>query len=450
MKRLLCLFLLCSILISFDKSAPKVLLFIKEGSSQLEYMLTNEVGKMTEILKQSGFEVTIATVSGKVLSVGSVTVKPDLKLSEVNIDNYAGFIFPCMVLDLASPEMITLVRTAAAKGKPIAAQAGSVTLLAKAGILNGKKYATNIDTSTWPDFKNSIYSGRGVVQDGNIITSGVCPWIAKDTGYQDGTAKLTQTLIDAINGKAPSTIDVNQKSEAQVKTDTIKATLIKAQNLFKEGKAEEASKIYTSLMESHPDNREAVQGWIIANMKRTPTGEEEMIKSLEELGKKYPTNTGIIFFKAFIEGEYGHNEEALIDIDRLIKIQPDTALNYIAKGQTLYSMEKYEESFNSFDKATSLDPKRPDVWGMKAGALAKMGKFDEAIVSVTKGLELAPDDPTGIYNRACIYSLKGDKANALADLKKAVSMNPSFKEYARKDEDFKSLWDDEDFKKLTL
>ncbi len=36
------------------------------------------------------------------------------------------------------------------------------------------------------------------------------------------------------------------------------------------------------------------------------------------------------------------------------------------------------------------------------------------------------------------------------DLQKAISMNPSFKGNARKDEDFKSLFDDEDFKKLTL
>jgi tetratricopeptide (TPR) repeat protein len=268
--------------------------------------------------------------------------------------------------------------------------------------------------------------------------------------FDKSVPKLTQTQVDVINGKAPSAIDVNQKPEAQVKTDTVKAALIRAQSLFKEGKTEEASKIYTSIMESYPDNREAVQGWLIANMKRTPTGEEEAIKSLEDLGKLYPKNTGIIFFKAFLEAEYGHNEEALIDIDKLIKIQPDTALNYIGKGQTLYSMEKYEESFKAFDMATSMDPKRPDVWGMKAGALAKMGKFDDAIVSANKGLELAPDNPTDIYNRACIYSLKGDKANALADLKKAISMNPSFREYATKDEDFKSLWDDEDFKKLTI
>jgi putative intracellular protease/amidase len=201
MKRLFFLFMLCSILVSFDRSSPKVLLFIKEDSPQLEYMLTNEVGKMSDIIKQSGLEVTIATISGEVLRAGSETLKPDLKLSEVNIEEYAGLLFPCMVSDFVNPEMITFVKSALAKGKPVAAQAGSVTLLAKAGILNGKKYTLNHDASSDPDFKNGIYSGTGVIQDGIIITSGTCPWIAKATGWQDGTAKLTQTLIETIKVK---------------------------------------------------------------------------------------------------------------------------------------------------------------------------------------------------------------------------------------------------------
>ena len=74
---------------------------------------------MIEIIKQSGFEVTIATISGEVLKSGSITVKPDLKLSEVNIDEYAGVIIPCMTLDLATPEMIAFVKTAIDKGKPL-------------------------------------------------------------------------------------------------------------------------------------------------------------------------------------------------------------------------------------------------------------------------------------------------------------------------------------------
>ena len=185
-------------MVSFVKSAPKVLLFIKDGSPQLEFMLTNEVGKMIEIIKQSGFEVVVATISGEELKAGSITIKPDLRLGEVNIDEYAGFILPCMVVDLTSPEMITFVKAIVDKGKPIAAQVGSVFILAKAGILNGKKYAFVNDQGMAPDFKGAVYSGYGVVQDGLIITSGTCPWMAKTTGHTDCTAALSIALIDVI------------------------------------------------------------------------------------------------------------------------------------------------------------------------------------------------------------------------------------------------------------
>jgi tetratricopeptide (TPR) repeat protein len=253
------------------------------------------------------------------------------------------------------------------------------------------------------------------------------------------------------------TVAFNYKTVAQVTAsqdelagrDTLKASLIKAQSLSQQGNAEEASKIYIGLIETYPDNRDAVQGWIISNMSNTQGGPEELSKSLAQLQELYPENTGILFWIAFVEASTGQNEAALKDFNELIKIQPDTALNYIGKGQVLYAMEEYGEAFEAFDKATSLDPARQDVWGMKAAALARMGKFDDAITSINKGLELAPNDPVSMYNRACIYCLKGDKANALADLEKAISINPSFKQQALQDEDFKSLYEDEEFRKLT-
>ncbi len=116
----------------------------------------------------------------------------------------------------------------------------------------------------------------------------------------------------------------------------------------------------------------------------------------------------------------------------------------------LSELEEYSEAIEALDKAISLDPTRQDVWGMIAGGLAKMGRFDDALSAINKGLELAPNDPYNFYNRACIYCLKVDKANALADLEKSISLNPSLKQQARQDEDFKNLYDDEEFKKLTL
>lgn len=261
-------------------------------------------------------------------------------------------------------------------------------------------------------------------------------------------AKRSENINRSIPGWS-SEKEFRQFQESLWKDDSLKTGLLKAQNLAQQGKKEEASKIYTNLMETYPDDKEPVKQWLILNMKRAPDGEVLAIQSLNQLGKLYQKNSAIVFWRMFLEAEHGQNEAAMKDVDYLIKLQPDSAVNWVVKGQISAEMKKFDEASNAFNKATILDPKRGDVWGMKAGVLAKLGKFDEALVSANKGIELMPGHPVGIYNRACIYSLKGDKANALADLKKAIGITPELKQHVVTDEDFKSLFDDEDFKNLT-
>jgi len=231
--------------------------------------------------------------------------------------------------------------------------------------------------------------------------------------------------------------------------DTLGAQLQKAQVLVQQGKKEEASKILTSIMATHPNNREAVQWWLIANMKRSPTGEVEAISMLDSLSKSYPSNTGILFFKIFIQAEHGMNQEALTNVERLISVQPDSADNWILKGQILQGLERQQDACTAFDKALKLNPSRTDVWGMKASSLSKLGQYDESLTLMNKVIELSPNAAENFYNRGCIYCLKGDKRNALVDLKKAFSMNAEFKKYALTDKDLKDLYDDKEFKELT-
>jgi tetratricopeptide (TPR) repeat protein len=238
-----------------------------------------------------------------------------------------------------------------------------------------------------------------------------------------------------------STYSIGQASK-------VKEDLRKAQDLAKQGNLTEASAIYTQIMREFPDNRESVQGWLILNMKRSPTGEEEAIKQLEELEKNYPKNTGIMFFKAFLQAEHGQNKEALENVNKLVAVQPDSAVNWLLRGQVLEALEENDEALMSCEKATSLSPANADAWQIKAGLQAKGKKFDEAITSYTRAIELSPAQPIFVYNRGCVYCRKGDKKSALADLGKAVAMNPRLKSYAGKDEDYKDLWEDTEFKMI--
>jgi protease I len=180
----------------------KVLLFIRHGDSEaIESMLQQEVDVMISMLKEAGFKVIVATGSGEPIKDGSgqtTLLKPDLKLADVRVNDYVGIIMPCMAKGKRpdDPEEISLVKEAVAQGKPVAAQHSAIFILAHAGVLEGKKY-------TFPNNifrgRGAIYSGKGVVRDGYIITSAICPNAARYYGEADGTSELTKLFIEAIS-----------------------------------------------------------------------------------------------------------------------------------------------------------------------------------------------------------------------------------------------------------
>lgn len=208
MKRLLIAIVLFTHILSYAQNTPKVLLFMRnaQSSGDLEYMLKKEVGVMKDTLEKSGYKVVIATLDGKSFSAGSTTVKADIKLAEANVADYAGFILPCLAVPSVpeppdvSPEAIALVKRALSAGKPVAAQLGSLWTLAEAGLLKGKKYAYAMETKN-PYFAGATFAGTGVVRDGLVITSGVCPFMALKAKMNDCTEQLANALVAAMKDK---------------------------------------------------------------------------------------------------------------------------------------------------------------------------------------------------------------------------------------------------------
>lgn len=200
---------------AFGQSSHKVLMIAREGySTDLDLMIKMEVGVMTTLLKKAGFEVDIASTSGQPILGPTQQIEKVSRLSEINLTDYVGIIMPCMAVGMfpgppVSPQTVAIVKKSLADGKPVAAAANASIILADAGVLKGKKYAYITDplktTEIWkrtdPRFEGAIYSGPGVVQDGLIITSGVCPTLERIFGMQNGTVEITQKFIAAIKPK---------------------------------------------------------------------------------------------------------------------------------------------------------------------------------------------------------------------------------------------------------
>ena len=106
----------------------------------MELMLTKEVGVMMSLLEKAGFDVVVATPSGEPVVGRETTLAADMKLADADVNDYAGFLVPCMAAGQypIPPDVIAVVQKAAATGKPIAAQQSGRTVLFSAGRGEGK------------------------------------------------------------------------------------------------------------------------------------------------------------------------------------------------------------------------------------------------------------------------------------------------------------------------
>ncbi|MDE3069042.1 MAG: hypothetical protein KGJ60_16040 [Verrucomicrobiota bacterium] len=102
------------------------------------------------------------------------------------------------------------------------------------------------------------------------------------------------------------------------------------------------------------------------------------------------------------------------------------------------------------DRALELNPNEGDTWRIRMAIEPRLKQLDSSISSVSKLVSQNPRVVEAVYDRAGLYALKGDKANALADLKSALAIRSAdVKPFARQDERFKSLRIDPEFQKLT-
>jgi tetratricopeptide (TPR) repeat protein len=77
------------------------------------------------------------------------------------------------------------------------------------------------------------------------------------------------------------------------------------------------------------------------------------------------------------------------------------------------------------------------------------GELDTAIEILRGVVEEHPRAGVVLYNLACAESLAGRKQDAIEHLRRSIEVEERFRDYARGDEDFAALRDDEEFKALT-
>ena len=144
----------------------------------------------------------------------------------------------------------------------------------------------------------------------------------------------------------------------------------------------------------------------------------------------------------------GRYDEAIRCYDEALKIDGKYVDAWDNKGYTLAKRHRYNEAIEYFDKALEIDGKYAGAWYNKGTTLSVLGRYNEAIECFDKALEIDSNYANAYYNRACSKCRLNRVNECLDDLKMAITLDENNIESAKKDEDFNSIKDNEEFKRL--
>lgn len=163
----------------------KTCIFVYEGFVHFEVMLTSL------LMKKAG-DVIVAGLDGNfVESYEGFTIKPDQSIADLKLSDLDLFIVPGGNPEeiYMNPVLLETLGKININKTVIAAICAGPLHLAKAGLLDGKKFTVDgpeLEEYS-DDFQNAIYIDQKVVRDGNIIT-------AKPEGYIDLALEIGKVL----------------------------------------------------------------------------------------------------------------------------------------------------------------------------------------------------------------------------------------------------------------
>jgi tetratricopeptide (TPR) repeat protein len=160
--------------------------------------------------------------------------------------------------------------------------------------------------------------------------------------------------------------------------------------------------------------------------------ELEKVIELEPDNADAYTNLALSYFK---NGDY---ENAVTTWTEVIKFNPAEAAPYYERGMSYFNLKKYEQAITDLTQAIDLDPTNADAYKVRGKSYAFMKNYEQAITDFTQTIKLDPTSDEAYFNRAVsmakIGNSKDDLVNIIADygMVLQISENPDLREQAQK------------------
>lgn len=184
---------------------------------------------------------------------------------------------------------------------------------------------------------------------------------------------------------------------------------------------------------------------------------DDMLATAQQAAQLVPDNETPYFLQAQAYHKLGDSINTIVALTQAISRKEDFTEAYLMRGQVLLEMKQYNEALEDVDFLLKHDSIDEEALRLAAEVQQGLGNEDEAVTYYRKVIDLNPfnehsyeqialilarkkeyaqaiatlDEALEINEKAQLYQLRGklkmdsgDKEGALADMKKALELNP--------------------------
>ena len=124
----------------------------------------------------------------------------------------------------------------------------------------------------------------------------------------------------------------------------------------------------------------------------------------------------------------GQIQEALVNVEALIKDYPDEALLYNICGACYASLEKLDDAVKRYEKSLAIKPDYAEAHNNLGNAYTELNQFDLAVKSFEEALTIKPDFADAHYNLAVTLQGLGQLDTAVKCYDQALAIKPDYAE----------------------
>jgi tetratricopeptide (TPR) repeat protein len=118
--------------------------------------------------------------------------------------------------------------------------------------------------------------------------------------------------------------------------------------------------------------------------------------------------------------------DALASYDAAVALKADYAEAFCNRGNTLAELERLEEALASFDRAVALKPRYAQALANRGITLQRLDRLEEARGDLESAIAFEPHFAEAHYNLANIFRQRGEREQAIAHYERALAIMPDF------------------------